>query len=391
MVVIIKNGKITAIDKKLLNIFNADMSTLNEIISPLEMNIASIKTGNISILSKEFKILEIPVLSVDDIKIFDLTPLASDSLSEEILPPADMHSETSPSLEDELLKNYTPKTEENENLLSSVSIDDEFNVASKNNEKFSDLNSLLNKTEENKYSDAFNLEKDLFPAKENNAFTEPVLTDKDIVASKEEEEITISFNDEFDEINNILAMNKENAKKLLEHDLQKASKDLGIDIPTLYNLLNNLFKQIEENRQVFTTALEQKDYDIIHETAHSLKGAALNLRLSNIALILKTIDEESKKASSIAKLEFLINQFYTFIDKIKDNENEHSQNKITQDNKEHIKISEPIKNMILQTIKNYLSTQNEKKFKKDLKYIEKLLNTKIGSIEELENLCKADK
>jgi hypothetical protein len=47
-----------------------------------------------------------------------------------------------------------------------------------------------------------------------------------------------------------------------------------------------------------------------------------------------------------------------------------------------------MKELIVHVINEYLSTQNEKKFKKNLKYIEKMLNIKINSLKELQELVK---
>lgn len=355
MILIFQNNKLIGIDKELLTSLNTDLATLNNIISPIELNISSLKNENINILSKDFEISEKPILAVENIKVFELIPTSSEKPAQTSLP------ETT-SLEKELFS---------ENILSELAKESESNEPETNLE-----NELLNITPIEKSAIEKSAEEKI----------EPALNENLIPKEKENEEITISFNDEYDEINSILALDKEKAKELIEKDLQKASKDLGIDIKTLDNLFKTLLDQIEENKSVFKEAIKQRNYDKLHKTAHLLKGAALNLRLSNIALILKTIDEESKKGAPIEKIEFLIDKFYTFIEKIKDKENNqnHTEAQI------NIQISEPIKNLIIQTIKNYLATQNEKKFKKDLKYIEKLLNIQINSIEELENLIKAN-
>ena len=163
-----------------------------------------------------------------------------------------------------------------------------------------------------------------------------------------------------------------------------------MDIDSIMDLYKELIKQIENSKSKFYSALKSNNYEEIHKIAHSLKGAALNLRISNLALILKTIDEKSKSKTSFDTLEFLINNFYSFVEKVKNlNLTEETHNKT--ENETNVKIPDYLKELILNTIKNYLSTQNEKKLKKDLKYIEKLLNVKINSIEELQQLIKAEK
>jgi HPt (histidine-containing phosphotransfer) domain-containing protein len=189
-------------------------------------------------------------------------------------------------------------------------------------------------------------------------------------------EISITFEDEFTEIENMLNLSPQEAQKELEEELQRAAKELSIDYNTIFELKEELFEMFKNEKSDFFKAINNKKYDEIHKIAHKLKGAALNLRLSNLALILKKIDELSKSKTDIHKIEYLTEKFYKFLEKIENIE------------KPKPKISKEIKELILKTIDEYLSTQNEKKFKKDLKYIQKLLNIKIESIEELQQIIK---
>ncbi len=328
MIIIFQDNKPIAVDKKLLKYLNTDLTSLNKIISPIEFNITALKNESIDIFSKKFNLTEISVLTIEDIKVFELSPQI---LSEE----TDYRESAKISTNDLFEKELAQNTEQIEPILPENTFENEI---------------IEEKKEQNK-------------------------------------EINISFNDEYEEINNILSLDKEKAEELIKEDLQQASMDLGIDTETLQSLFTILLDQIKENKEKFKEEIQEKDYDKLHRTAHLLKGAALNLRLSNIALILKTIDEESKKEVPIEKIEFLINQFYTFIDKIQNDENPKTE---VSENKTNVTIPPTIKNLIIQTVQNYLNTQNDKKFKKDLKYINKLLDIKINSFEELENLIKAD-
>ena len=210
----------------------------------------------------------------------------------------------------------------------------------------------------------------------------------------EPEEISITFEDEFEEIEKILSLNPNEAKKLILEDLQQAATDFEMDIDTIKELYDELISQIETSKEAFYKAIKAQDYEEMHKISHSLKGASLNLRISNLAIILKTIDEKSKENISFDKLEFLVNNFYEFVEKVKSLEEEAPATEETTEessNKTKKEIPGYLKDLILNTIKNYLSTQDEKRLKKDLKYIEKLLNVKINSIEELQQLVKADK
>ena len=320
MIILFKDNKIIGADNNLLKILNADLNNLSNIISELELLISSRKNSSISLYNHQFKIEEIPLVSLENIKIFNLIQ--------------DTKSTQELSLENELL--ISPNLEENE-----IQIKQPF-------------------------------EETLTTNLEKNLIKEPVITEEEIKPVITEEEIKLSFEDNLDEINKILSLDKKEANQLIAEDLKKASQDLGIDYQMINDLYKDLLKQFKNEKKSLYEAIENQNYEKIHKIAHTLKGASLNLRLSNLALILKTLDEESKSHKPIEQIKFLVDKFYDFVNKI--------------ENKKEI--PESIKNLILLTIKEYLATQNEKKFKKDLKYIEKLLNTKINSLEDLQELVK---
>lgn len=91
-----------------------------------------------------------------------------------------------------------------------------------------------------------------------------------------------------------------------------------------------------------------------------LKGASLNLRLSNLAFIFKTIDEEAKNKSDIEKIKYLVEKLYDYISPLindtSTNENESYKKEIKK-----ISIDPKIKNFVINTIRYYLETQDEKK------------------------------
>ncbi len=351
MIVIFQNNKLIAADKKLLDLLDTNLINLSNVISSIQMGINALTKNSININSKNFSVNEISVITLKELKIYSLKEISDKEPKIENELETFLKTEPIAKPSEEFLEiNKEPEEllEKPKNLFNEP-------VISKQNEQFNDLQSTLNQ------------ESTVLPPKK-----------------LENEEITLTFNDEFEEVNNILSLDTKEAKELLEKDLQKASQDLGIDINTLHELFHTLLNQIDENKDKFYNELKNSDYENLHKTAHLLKGAALNLRLSNIALILKTIDEESKKNTLIEKIKYLIDNFYKFIDRIKDNKKS-----TTTKPKSKKDIPEYIKELIIQTIKDYLATQNEKRFKKDLKYIEKLLNIKISSVKELENLVKS--
>ena len=331
--IIVKDNKIIGIEKELLKSLNATLEEVSEIISTLQLQLASLNNTPIKIKQHSLEITELPILSIEEIKIFKTKILLSTQPEEfslnETIKPLDIEiqpTEESIKIEPQEI-NLHPTTQKID--IQPINID---------------------------------LPK---PPKEEK------------IEVVKEEFISISFEDEFSEIEKLLNLPKEEAYKEIEKELNQASKDLDIDLQTLNELKNELFEMFKTEKENFFNAIEKKDYEEIHKIAHKLKGAALNLRLTNIAMILKKIDEISKQKSDIHKIKYLVEKFYEFLKKI---------DSIKESKK--VKIPPEIKALILQTIQNYLNTQNEKQFKKDKKYIEKILNVKIDTIEDLQKIVK---
>lgn len=331
--IIVKDNKIIGIEKELLKSLNATLEEVSEIISTLQLQLASLNNTPIKIKQHSLEITELPILSIEEIKIFKTKILPSTQPEEfslnETIKPLDIEiqpTEESIKIEPQEI-NLHPTTQKID--IQPINID---------------------------------LPK---PPKEEK------------IEVVKEEFISISFEDEFSEIEKLLNLPKEEAYKEIEKELNQASKDLDIDLQTLNELKNELFEMFKTEKENFFNAIEKKDYEEIHKIAHKLKGAALNLRLTNIAMILKKIDEISKQKSDIHKIKYLVEKFYEFLKKI---------DSIKESKK--VKIPPEIKALILQTIQNYLNTQNEKQFKKDKKYIEKILNVKIDTIEDLQKIVK---
>jgi len=334
MIVVFKENKVIAIDKKLLQALNVSLEEIDKVLSTLKLSLSALNHSNINIENKIFNIKEIDLLSVEDIKVYEVEIAKEKSEPKEELPP----------LGEDLLK-----TESKEELPP--------------------LGEDLLKTEP---------KEELPPLGEDLLKTEP----KEELPPTEGG-IQITFGDEFEEIRELLEMDEKATAKLFKEDLEKASQDLGIDLPTLEELSKELIKQIEESKSKFQKALSKADYELLHKTAHSLKGAALNLRLSNLALILKAIDEKSKAHADIEELKTLIDKFYELVEKIKPVIYKDSSTQYID-----IEIPEEVKMLINKTIQRYLTSQNEKQLQKDLKYIQTILGVEIKSFEELKSLVK---
>ncbi len=359
MTIITKNGKIIAVDKKLIQSLNTDLSLLSSIINQLELQLSAITHKPLILNDQTFTVSKKELLTTENIEIFELIPSEVEKKVElsEILP-----------------KTVEPKIEplQNEEPLEiKLGSGFEENFETPLNEpKLDTLHDY--KVENIELSKNFSIEEpvEVSPLQENKQ--EPAILPKE----PEKMEISISFEDEFAEIEKMLNLTPEEAQKQLQSELETAAKELDIDYDTLYDFKEELFDMLNNEKQNLFKAIENKNYDEIHKIAHKLKGAALNLRLSNLALILKKIDELSKNKRDLHKIEYLSKKFYNFLEKIENVE------------KPKPKIPKEIKQLILKTIDEYLSTQNEKKFKKDLQYIQKLLNVKVETIEDLQEIIK---
>jgi HPt (histidine-containing phosphotransfer) domain-containing protein len=391
MILLLKNKKIIGVDKEFLNEVGAELGNISEIVNSIELNISSLKNKPLEINNKIFNVKKIEILTIEEIEVFDLTLQSSKETVPPIIPEIKLEEEIKPEIkpisEELTLEEIAPEIHKPE---KEESFEEELLKIKPEIEIPKEIEPL--KPESEPTISEFEIPKpeielpheELKPEteipKEFEEIKSTQLPPKEKVdltlQEQKEEQIQLVFEDDLAEVNEILELPKKEAKELINQEIKQAAKELGIDEEMTKELLNELYDQIENEKENFKKALENKDYDALHKIAHKLKGAALNLRLSKLAFILKTIDEKSKEHAPIATLKDLVNKFYDFFEKIKE---------------KAVVIPEYLKETILQTIKTYLETQDEKKFQKDKKYIEKVLNTKIESIKDLEELIKDKK
>ena len=235
--------------------------------------------------------------------------------------------------------------------------------------------------------------------------TEPEIIQSDTEPAKPKGPIILQFDDDFEEVRQLLHEAPETAKQKIFEELTKASEELGIPPDLGEELFKELLNQIKMERKNFEQILKNRDYEDLHKTAHKLKGAALNLRLSQLALILKMIDEYSKRREPIDVIADLVHNFYSFMDKldgiessmggatnsqstvepISSQKEESGQKSPTTPPKEEKKVhlKPKITRLVLKTIRKYLEKGDERAFQKDKKHIEKLLKTELNSLDDL--------
>ena len=415
MVVIVENGQITGIDKNFFNLIGADISEISDIVNLLSLQIASVTHDEIEIKNESFIVKEIEIVSLKNLKLYELEHLKKDRFNEvedikiEINEPilqdesipketseefpeikiSSIFEETAASQTDEI-KGVTPhieeKTEETAEIKNEISEIDDKN-------ELSDLIDLKIQEELLKPQPVQQSQTETeTPVEEKTEITEEIVKEqekteepKEITLTQNEmEEIEVSFEDDLAEIRQILELSAEDFNKEIMEELEKASEELGIPSEDLNEFYEQLIDQILDEKSIIYKNISKNDYKNLHESYHKLKGAALNLRLSKIALILKKLDELSKANENIEKIKAITDNFYSLIEnkQIKPHE---IKNILNEENDEPKNV---ITEIVLDTIKTYLNTQNEEQFQKDKKYIEKLLNQKIETLEDLEKIIK---
>ena len=100
----------------------------------------------------------------------------------------------------------------------------------------------------------------------------------------------------------------------IEHDLNQVCQDLGIDRATAEEFFEEFKQQLVDEKENFDNGIASSDYELLHKTAHKLKGVALNLRLNKFGEILKTIDEAAKEEKNITEIQSMLNDLYSVID-----------------------------------------------------------------------------
>jgi HPt (histidine-containing phosphotransfer) domain-containing protein len=330
--IIYENGKIVAISKKLLNYLDIPLEKISEVINKIELEMAVLNQNSIELFNIIFKIKKEEILTLKNIEIFIL---------------------------EKIEKTKLPETQSIDNLINSqtISTSKEIETPLINNDEL--LNISIEET--------------------------PQSTEILKISTEEEEEkpIELNFNDNITECEKIFEK-KDKIIETINKELELAAEDLGIDLQMTKELFEDLLNQIKNKKDELYKTINNKDYEAIHKIAHYLKGACLNLRLSNLAFIFKTIDEESKNQTPIEKIKSLTDKLYDYINPLYNNENNNEEIK----NINKIEIDPKIKKFVINTIRYYLETQDEKKFQQDKKYIEKLLNTQINSLHDLEEILK---
>ena len=77
--------------------------------------------------------------------------------------------------------------------------------------------------------------------------------------------------------------------------LEELAEDHGLDVEDVIELFQDFVQYTEsENLAAMKQGLLAGDHDAVSRAAHSIKGAAMNLKLLEIASLAKQIEEQSR-------------------------------------------------------------------------------------------------
>lgn len=223
--IIYENGKIVAISKELLNLLNVSLEEISQIINRIKLETALLNQNSVEILNFTFNVKKEEMLTLKNLDVYILEKISTTSQTTEEEKPL--------SLEADLLQ---------------TSPQEELEITS-------------SQKEEN-----LPFEEDLLKIPEEN---QP-LQMPEITISEEEKPIELNFEDNISECEKIFE-NKNKIKEVIKEELEIATKDLGIDENLANELFEDLLNQIKNNKEEFLKAIEEKDYEKIHKTAHFFK------------------------------------------------------------------------------------------------------------------------
>ncbi len=77
-------------------------------------------------------------------------------------------------------------------------------------------------------------------------------------------------------------------------NLEKVAQQLGFELQEVQMLLEMFQETATQSMQTLESAIEAKDFEIIKQEAHSIKGSAANLMLDDIFNISKELEDSAK-------------------------------------------------------------------------------------------------
>jgi len=81
----------------------------------------------------------------------------------------------------------------------------------------------------------------------------------------------------------------------VSYSLEDASQNMGLDSAIVKTIVSNFCNSIDKDLESLEDAITQKDFEQIENSSHKIKGAALNLRMEQVAKFAQNIEESSKE------------------------------------------------------------------------------------------------
>ena len=106
-------------------------------------------------------------------------------------------------------------------------------------------------------------------------------------------------------------------KSKIKEGINQATNEYGMSYEDIEEMVKSeLYSQIEEAKEKIYKAIEEKDYETIDKQTHSLKGAALNLKINVLGLAFKEIDDAARQKEDINKIKVYIDKLYNTFEKL---------------------------------------------------------------------------
>ena len=127
----------------------------------------------------------------------------------------------------------------------------------------------------------------------------------------------IDMNDFINKLNRYIKTKQNSLNK--EKIVNNVASVMGLDKEDVEDLINSFFKDFIKQKTLLKSAIEQKNYKQVNEIAHSIAGAASNLRIDEISVPARSLnnllrdknsytEDELKKAQELAEILFKIEE-----------------------------------------------------------------------------------
>lgn len=151
---------------------------------------------------------------------------------------------------------------------------------------------------------------------------------------------------------------KEDIKKAVNEEFEKASKELSIDMETLESFFGDIITQLKTGKKSVYKALEESDYDKLNSFAQKLISSLLNLRMTNLAEIFITLDNMLVVHEDISIIKRLVEKIYENLDLFLEKEGDIFNEELVIDSN----LSKKDRDVRLKLVKNLLESLKDSDF-----------------------------